>query len=636
MADNNEQVLSTSNQQPEQNNNSQEEMPKIKPTFGNRFIKFIKSRGFIFGCSVFLAILSVFFLFLIDENNMYRPAWLNNDFFKSIGKIFGSQAFNVNITSWFILAIFWICFFIVFTLVFLRKPIVESCQKRYRAKNNGQEMSAEDTNKIIIRFYVIASLIWAALLAVFFIFFPYGSMDWAKAADPVWNVVKSLGLFVILLASVPVAIAVVVLVIKLIIFLISLIAGSISKTVMSSEAYQESMAAAALASARLRKEAGKINNDNGSPTDEVRNGGIIFPALLDLDEQYKDGPVDLNAGPVDLSKLAENFQAFLANQKKLYFDIDLIRGFIAGLSCCRLIILQGLSGTGKTSLPREFSNFCCGRATFYPVQATWRDKTDLMGYYSDFTGDYKESELLKNLYRAGYNPDEINLFVLDEANISRVEYYFADFLSIYEYPSADWWIQLINPKEGYVMPKNIPLGKIKLPDNGWFFATINVDDSTFAISDKVYDRGMVLDFQEMNKAFTCKGNDKPCKLGYKELMEAFAKASSTTAYCMTDDDVKKFLGVCDFICDTFEVKFGNRVYNQIKNFVPVFVALGGDKEKALDIMLANKILRKVDALYESYVEEGLNQLSKLLASTYGPDKFAESQRMIVRFKKKFI
>jgi len=605
--------------------------------------KVLKSRYFIFGVSVFLFIMSVFFLFLIDEDNFVRKAFGIGTipFFTNLGKIVGGgKTFNVGIISWFILGIFWGLFFVIFSLIFMRKPVLESANKRHEKTHNGASLEARDIKKVNSIFFIVVFVISAAVLAMFFIFFPYKELNWKTALDPLLNVFLSMALFLLILLAIPVAVLVFILICKLVVWLISLIVGNVSKNVMSSEAYQESLAATTMAAERLKVEA-----NNGMPAadkeeakgriDCIRQDGIVFPGLMAIDKQYEAGNAKGGEEPVNLSNLAERFQAYLCNKKKLYFDIELLRSYIAGLSASRLIILQGLSGTGKSSLPREFANFAGGSTTFYPVQATWRDRTDLLGYFSDFTGDYKETELLKNLYLASYNPEKINLFVLDEANISRVEYYFADFLSVYEYPSEDWKIPLVQVKEGMVIPKRIVDGKIQLPLNGWFFATINVDDSTFSISDKVYDRGMVLEFSELNESFTSKYNDKPLNISYSQLMKAFDEAANRKEYNLTKDEITKFLSVCDFVSNTFEVKFGNRIFNQIKRFVPVFVAMGGTKERALDIMFANKILRKVDGLYESYVEQGLIDLSKVLEKTYGKNAFPEAQRMIVRFRKKF-
>ena len=75
---------------------------------------------------------------------------------------------------------------------------------------------------------------------------------------------------------------------------------------------------------------------------------------------------------------------------------------------------------------------------------------------------------------------------------------------------------------------------------------------------------------------------------------------------------------------------------QIESFVPVYVALGGTKEEALDFMFARKILRKVDGMFEDFVKDELLKLSKLITATYGKDVFKETEKLIAKFTKRLV
>lgn len=336
-----------------------------------------------------------------------------------------------------------------------------------------------------------------------------------------------------------------------------------------------------------------------------------------------------------LREFTPRFQAFLANKNNLYFEQTILRSFVAGMSASRLILLEGLSGTGKTTLPRAFLDFVGGKAHFYPVQSTWKDRTDVVGYFSELVGEYKETQLLENLYEANYTPNEFNIMVLDEMNISRVEYYFADFLSVFEYPSADWLVRLTNVKPGEVLPKFIENGMVRIPVNTWFVGTINVDDSTFTVSDKVYDRAIVIDFRELAKPFKSKAKDDPYPLTMVELYRAFEYAQTTPEYCLNTAEKNKFLKLCEVAIEAFDIRFGNRIMNQIEKFLPAYVALGGTKEEALDFMFAHKILRKVDGRFESYINDGLIKLQKYLNTAYGKSGFKETKLMIKNYRRKF-
>lgn len=202
--------------------------------------------------------------------------------------------------------------------------------------------------------------------------------------------------------------------------------------------------------------------------------------------------------------------------------------------------------------------------------------------------------------------------VLDELNLSRIEYYFADFISILEYPSEEWKITLMHLPQNYVEPEHLTNGVLKINENTFFVGTANKDDSTYLITDKVYDRAMVLDFEDRNEPFEVIGESDSISLSYTRLMELFKEAQENKEYQFNKEDYEKFRKICDFTYETFDITFGNRIMNQIKDFVPTFVSLGGTKEEALDIMFSKKILRKVEGRYEDYIYNGLSKLLNLI------------------------
>ena len=97
--------------------------------------------------------------------------------------------------------------------------------------------------------------------------------------------------------------------------------------------------------------------------------------------------------------------------------------------------------------------------------------------------------------------DRVYIGVLDEMNISRVEYYFAEMLSLLEMPNEDQRVLSIVASGWDNDPKLIQDGKLKIPNNIWFVGTINNDDSTFMVTDKVYDRAMPINIDEKADRF---------------------------------------------------------------------------------------------------------------------------------------
>lgn len=355
----------------------------------------------------------------------------------------------------------------------------------------------------------------------------------------------------------------------------------------------------------------------------------VFPGLSKIDIKYDGYSIEnIPTDNISLEDLVVRFRNYLAKEEHLYYDIDTLRIFISGLNATRLSILEGLSGTGKSSLPRYFAKFINAEVVFLPVQVSWRDKTSILGYFNDFSKIYNETDFLLRLYDASYNLDKIYIFVLDEMNISRVEYYFADFLSILEYPSEQWKIRLMQLPYGFIPPAKLDDGFITIPENSFFVGTANKDDSTFSIADKVYDRSTVIAFDNRNEPFEVKGESAPITLSYSKLKALFEAALSNDANKMTKNDFEKLAKVTDYIYDQFEVTFGNRVLNQIDQMIPIFIAAGGKKEDALDFILARKVLIKLEGHFEEYVKPALKGILDKLDEVYGSKEFKLSRKQI--------
>ena len=374
------------------------------------------------------------------------------------------------------------------------------------------------------------------------------------------------------------------------------------------------------------------DNNNSSvirQTEELDDREKVFPALSMMDEEYEGYAVEnVVSDNLTLNEIATRFRNYLAKEEKLYFDIDTIRFFVSGFAASHFMILEGLSGTGKSSLPRYFAKFINANLLFVPVQATWRDKTNLIGYFNDFSKAYSETEFLTSLYHANYNPDMIHMFVLDEMNISRVEYYFADFLSVLEYPEEEWKIKIMQLPYNFIPPAKLDDGVIQIPNNVYFVGTANKDDSTFTITDKVYDRAITIDFDNRNDAFNVNGDASTINLSRSALAKLYQEAKNNKSYQMTDNDYQKFQTISDYIYDQFDITFGNRILNQISELVPVFVSCGGTKEEALDFLLSRKVITKIEGRFEEYVKNALRELLNLIHKTYGKDVLKRSEKTI--------
>ena len=361
---------------------------------------------------------------------------------------------------------------------------------------------------------------------------------------------------------------------------------------------------------------------------EARSG-TRFYKLSEIDgkaAQYARRTYDDSA---TLKSFCESFRNYAASRLKLYYDISDIRKFVSGLAVTRVVILQGISGTGKTSLAYALGEFLGNGSTVIPVQPMWKERTDMIGYYNEFTGRFNETTLLEKLYEANYSKD-MYVTVLDEMNIARVEYYFAEFLSLLELPkSEERYLDVVSDK-WEKDPKGLKEGRIKLPDNMWFIGTANNDDSTFAISDKVYDRAMVLNLDEKSARFEARrtGRVRLSAERFKELIE-----EAEREYGITNRNLRRLEALDEYLRENFRITFGNRIMKQIKTYIPVYVSCGGEELEALDDILSKKVLRKLETQNPIYVKSEAESFCVKLDELFGEDAMKHCKAFIRRLEK---
>lgn len=227
----------------------------------------------------------------------------------------------------------------------------------------------------------------------------------------------------------------------------------------------------------------------------------------------------------DIEELADEIKTDILTciQAAIYNDNDckwiypekLINAFLAGLYTNQIIVLCGKPGSGKSTFVSKITKIIGGKeAKILPVQSSWVDKTDLLGYFDPVHQRYIPTEFLRELISlievANENTDKLFFMCLDEMNLAFVEYYFADFLSklqtedttvelyskeIYDDAMLELKKEMKNSNDGdkeYLVRKlNILMkypNEIKIPSNIKFIGTINNDATTKDLSPKVIDR----------------------------------------------------------------------------------------------------------------------------------------------------
>ena len=346
-----------------------------------------------------------------------------------------------------------------------------------------------------------------------------------------------------------------------------------------------------------------------------------FPKLSLVDEKYEDYQSPVLDTEISLENFVEGFRRFAASQMGLYYTPEIVRRFVAGMASSKLLILEGISGTGKTSLPYSFSRYMENPATIVSVQPSYRDRTELLGYFNEFSKRFNETEFLRALYEANYTPVP-TLIVLDEMNLARIEYYFAEILSVLEMPSKDEWLLDLVPTAWEGDPVKLDAGKIRVSDATWFVGTANNDDSTFTITDKVYDRAMPIELNERADAFEC-DPEPNCDITAEHLQELFEKAKEQ--YPISTEVLEKMQKLDNYLITRFKLSFGNRIMKQMYDFIPVYVACGGTELGGMDYIIARKVLKKFESMNVTFVRDEITGLINYIDKTFGKTEMEDSK-----------
>ena len=157
-----------------------------------------------------------------------------------------------------------------------------------------------------------------------------------------------------------------------------------------------------------------------------------------------------------------------------------------------ITVLAGVSGTGKSELPRLYSAFGGINFINVPVQPNWDSQESMLGFFNSIDNKFDAQPMLRFLYQCTNElSSNMAIVLLDEMNLAHVEHYFADFLSKLEsrrshakdVPSID-----VSLGAG-VAPYELPLSR-----NVLYCGTMNQDETTKSLSDKVLDRGIIINF----------------------------------------------------------------------------------------------------------------------------------------------
>ena len=365
-----------------------------------------------------------------------------------------------------------------------------------------------------------------------------------------------------------------------------------------------------------------------STNDSEETGFDPIPAFSELDWSVNKFEAEYKRRmgnrfeALTLPKLVEHIIEYAkhSTERLSYSTID-IKTFVAGIAASKLSILQGMSGTGKTSLPKIFMEAIDGYCELVAVESSWRDKNELLGYYNEFSKKFTPKGFAQFLYKAALNRDTPFFIVLDELNLSRIEYYFSDFLSLMEsheherklklfdlqlYPSIDNRREYFALRDGHT---------IDIPTNVWFVGTANRDESTFEISDKVYDRAQTMNFEKRApKIKSPKALVGKKFVPYTALRQLFDEAMTFDFDAESYDTISKV----EKLLRPYRISFGNRILKQMEQFVKVYTACsdtGADRSRyiheAVDCIIFSKVVRKLEIKQIMEIDALIEQFGKL-------------------------
>ena len=364
-----------------------------------------------------------------------------------------------------------------------------------------------------------------------------------------------------------------------------------------------------------------------SEINERHNKDNAFKSSSKYDTGDYQVPMVRATEPANLQDFICYLQSFMAtpgnipkSKDGLRYSKDTIKKFIAGLYMSPISILQGISGTGKTSLPEAVAIAMTADDPRYgidkgddelqkapyricPIQSGWRDKMDLIGFYNSFEKSYHETEFFNALYLANQPKYEHCLFfiVLDEMNLSRPEHYFADFLSKLELSEDQRKIKIDNVPDD-ICPKNIVGGTLLIPKNVRFIGTANHDETTLEFAPKTYDRSNVIEMPRNAPQDFIPPIEKTYTVTYTWLSKQFENAfKSHVIECEAFEMFIKDKNLLNLLAKQ-GIGIGNRFEGQAKRFISVFVEAGDnielDTAKAADHLMTTRLLRTLKDNYD--------------------------------------
>ena len=327
----------------------------------------------------------------------------------------------------------------------------------------------------------------------------------------------------------------------------------------------------------------------------------------------------------------EQFMRFLRSHK-LYYPTRVINAFHTALKIQAinpLAVLAGVSGTGKTQLALQYAKFFNIYSEHVAIQPRWDSKDDLLGFYNFLEKSFQPTPLVRALYRFDKyktqpkldhieDDSPMMMAILDEMNLARVEYYFSEFLSKLELRSSDYAKSVIE------VGSNLNPRKFYVGSNVLIVGTMNDDESTYALSDKVLDRANVLHFGKpgsFDNDAPNEGEVSPIKVDFKLFHQW---RNSKNFKHLSNEDKEQLNHKIEELNEALNQvgkPFGHRVNNSIKSYLQAYpLVTDADPmttvKQALADQVEMKIIPKLAGLEQNdHSNDCLNLLGRVISYT---------------------
>lgn len=335
-----------------------------------------------------------------------------------------------------------------------------------------------------------------------------------------------------------------------------------------------------------------------------------------------------------------------ARQKGLLYDTKDLINFHVSVKSSRLVILAGMSGSGKSGLVRLYAETLGlpkEQLAMIPVRPSWMDDSDLLGYLDMKNMVYRPADtgLTELLVEAGKHPEKMYIVCFDEMNLARAEHYFAQFISALE-REENPVIRLYNPSiapriyNSAAYPAEIPVGR-----NVIFTGTVNVDESTYHFSDKILDRANVItlhqgkfrDLMNLTRTEAPANPEIPAGtfLGFVKKAEGIGLSAAELDFLDALNEKLQVSGLQSGI--------GYRVARQLGRYLENIPAgTGFTREDGLDCQTVQRIFTKLRGSAEqmkaliSVDEEGhlSGDAAAVLDTFHGLSPFTASRKVLLR------